>query len=284
MPKTILITGATGTVGGQVLPELVGRADLELRAAVRDFSKTALLPEGVIPVLFDYTKPETFGSALSGADSVFLVTMLGSDGVTQAKAFLGAAKQAGVGHIVKLSVTPTVRDLAIGRWHADIDDSLKTSGMAWTILEPGGFMQNFVETAMPRPDIFAPVGNAKHNLIDTRDIASVAAKALTEPGHEGKSYGLSGGESLNYSEIAAIISEACGHTVRYVDVPEAAARQGMLTAKMPEWLVDGILELQAWAKAGGGDHSTNTIRELLGRDPKTFREFARDYADAWKRA
>jgi len=156
--------------------------------------------------------------------------------------------------------------------------------MAWTILLPGGFMQNFVESTAPQPDggMYLPVGNAKGAFIDTRDIAAIAAKALTEPGHEGKEYTLTGPEEISYAEAAAIMSEASGRQIRFVDVPVSAARQAMLGAHMPEWLVDVILELHAWSKAGSGGEITATVQDVLGRPPHTFREFARDYAGHWK--
>jgi uncharacterized protein YbjT (DUF2867 family) len=285
MPKTILITGATGTVGSLVLRELAGRDGIRIRAAIRDMSKAANVQgPGVEAALFDYDKPETFPPACQGVDAVFMVSPFTPDGVEQSKAFIEAARAAGVRHIVKLSVTRRVADITVGRWHEAIDTALKTSGLAWTILLPGGFMQNFVESSMPRPDggIYAPVGNAKSAFIDTRDIAAVAAKALTEPGHEGKEYTLTGPEALSYADVAQIISEASGRQIRFVDVPEAAARQGMLGAGMPEWMVNVILELNAWTKSDGGAEITTTVQEILGRPARTFREFARDYAAQWK--
>jgi uncharacterized protein YbjT (DUF2867 family) len=285
MARTILVTGATGTVGSEVLRLLAGRDGILVRAAVRDLSKSAsLAAPGVEPVWFDYNKPEALSPACRGVDSIFMVSPFTPDGVAQSLALLIAAREAGVKHVVKLSVTRSLADITVGQWHAAIDDALKKSGMAWTILLPGGFMQNFVETTAPQPDggMYLPVGNAKGAFIDTRDIAAIAAKALTEPGHEGKEYTLTGPEDLSYTEVASIISEASGRHIRFVDVPEAAAREAMLGAHMPEWLVDVILELHAWSKAGSGGEITTTVQEVLGRPAHTFREFARDYADHWK--
>lgn len=286
MSKVILVTGATGTVGSHVLAELAGRAarkDLNLRAAVRDLSKFALVP-GADPVLFDYAKPETFPGALNGVDSVFMVAPFTPDGVEQAKAFIKAAKTAGVKQIVKLSVIRSVSEITVGRWHAAIDQALKDSGIAWTILLPGGFMQNFLEGSAPRPDgtMCLPVGDAKAAFIDVPDIAAVAAKALTETGHEGKEYTLTGPAAISHAEVAAEISKAAGRQIRFVDVPEEAAKKAMLDAHMPPWLVDVLVELSAWTKANGGAQVTNTVSELLGRPARTFAQFAKDNADHWK--
>ena len=285
MAKTILVTGATGTVGSDVLRGLAGRADLQVRAAVRDKEKSAALAgPGVELVWFDYTKPESLGPACRGVDAIFMVPPFTPDGVAQSLEFLKAARESGVKHVVKLSVIHSLSGITVGKWHAAIDEALKKSGMSWTILLPGGFMQNFVETSAPRPDgnMYLPVGNSKGAFIDTRDIAAIAVKALTEPGHEGKEYTLTGPEDVSYTEAAAIMSEVSGRQIRFVDVPPEAARQGMLAAHMPEWMIDVILELNAWAKASQGGEITTTVKDVLGRPAHTFREFARDYAAHWK--
>jgi uncharacterized protein YbjT (DUF2867 family) len=285
MAKTILVTGATGTVGGDVLRSLAGHKDIHIRAAVRDKEKSAALAgRNVELVWFDYTKPETLGTASRGADAVFLVPPFSPDNVAESIEFLEAAVESGVKHVVKLSVIRSLGDTTVGKWHAAIDEALKKSGIAWTILLPGGFMQNFVHGSAPRPDgnMYLPVGSARAAYIDTRDIAAVAVKALTEPGHEGKEYTLTGPADLSYTEMAAIMTEAAGRQIRFIDVPPEAARQGMLSAHMPEWMVDVILEINAWAKASKGAEITTTVKEVLGRPAHTFRDFARDHADRWK--
>jgi uncharacterized protein YbjT (DUF2867 family) len=285
MAKTILVTGATGTVGSDVLRGLAGRADVQVRAAVRDKEKSAALAgPNVELVWFDYTKPESLHPACRGVDAIFMVPPFSPDGVAQSLEFLAAASESGVKHVVKLSVIHSLSGMTVGQWHGAIDEALKKSGMAWTLLLPGGFMQNFVEGSAPRPDgnLYLPVGNAKSAFIDTRDIAAIAVKALTEPGHEGKEYTLTGPEDLSYTEAAAIMSEVSGRQIRFVDVPPEAARQGMLAAHMPEWMVDIILEINAWAKESKGGEITTTVKDVLGRPAHTFREFARDYADRWK--
>jgi len=285
VPRTILVTGATGTVGGDVLRGLLGRADIQVRAAVRDKEKSAALAgPNVELVWFDYTMPETLGTASRGADAAFMVPPFSPDGVAESLEFLAAASESGVKHIVKLSVIRSLGETTVGKWHAAIDEALKKSGMAWTILLPGGFMQNFVEGSAPQPDgnLYLPVGNAKVAYVDTRDIAEVAVKALTEPGHESKEYTLTGPADLSYAEMAAVMSEASGRQIRHIDVSPEAARQGMLSAHMPEWMVDAILEINAWAKASKGGEITTTVQDILGRPAHTFREFARDYAGHWK--
>jgi uncharacterized protein YbjT (DUF2867 family) len=285
MSNVILVTGATGTVGSQVVSELAGRADVQVRATARDLTKVpfAAAPN-VRPVLFNFERPETWPDALKDVDALFLVAPFTPAGVMQTQLFIEAAAKAGVKHIVKLSVIKSVGDITVGRWHAEIDAALKASGIAWTILQPGGFMQNFAENSVPRADgnIYAPVGDAVAAFIDTRDIAAVAAKALTESGHEGKEYTLTGPEDLSYPQAAQMIGEASGREIRFVDIPESAAKAAMEGMKMPDWMIQTLLELHAWSKASRGGHITNTVQEVLGRPARTFRQFTQDYAKVWK--
>ena len=285
MAHTILVTGATGTVGSEVLRLLKGRDGIQVRAALRNLQKKdSVAGPNVEPVLLDYDKPATFAAACQGADAIFIVPPFSPNGVEQAKAFIDAARAAGVRHVVKLSVIRSIGDITVRRWHEAINDHLKKSGMTWTILLPGGFMQNFVETAAPGPDgnLYAPAGDSASAFIDVRDIAEVAAKALTEPGHVGREYTLTGPADVSYAEVAAMMSEASGRAIRFVDVPESAARQGMLAAKMPEWVVDAILEIHAAARGKHGSEITTTVADVVGHPSRTFREFARDYAASWK--
>ena len=287
MARTILVTGAYGhrRLRCSARTRRVTTRGIHVRAAMRDLNRGATPNrlERRYVVLFDYDKSETLSPACQGVDSIFMVSPFTPKGVAQSQALLDAARAAGVRHVVDLSVSRSVGEITVGRWHAAIDASLKNSGMAWTLLLPGGFMQNFVKSSMPKPDggLYLPVGSAKASFIDTRDVAAVAVKALTEPGHEGKEYTLTGPEDLSYSEVAAIMSEVSGRQIRFVDVPEAAARQA-LSAHMPEWLVNAILELSAWSKNGGATEITSTVQDLLCRPAHTFREFACDYADRWK--
>src|SRR6266853_295743 len=135
MSKTILVIGATGTVGSEVLRQLAGRDGIHIRAAVRDLGKSPLVAgPGVTPVLFDYDGPETLPAACEGVDSIFMVAPLAPHGVEQSHILIDAARAAGVRHVVKLSVTRSLGGITVGRWHAAIDAALKNSGMAWTVL------------------------------------------------------------------------------------------------------------------------------------------------------
>ena len=156
--------------------------------------------------------------------------------------------------------------------------------MAWTFLRPNGFMQNFVTymgDGIRRDGAFySAVGDTKMSHVDVRDIAAVAVRALTEPGHEGKAYTLSGPEALSYDEMAAELSKALGRQVRHVKLSPAQLKAGMLAAGLPEEMADALLDLEAFYAAGRGGGITGDVKRVTGRDPRRFTETARDLAPA----
>jgi uncharacterized protein YbjT (DUF2867 family) len=145
-------------------------------------------------------------------------------------------------------------------------------------------MQNFLRTSAPRPDgaMYAPLEDSKTAYIDVRDIADVATRCLTESGHEGKAYTLTGPEAIGMQEVAAILSDVTGRSIRYVNIPESAAREAMHGANMPAWMVDMILDISATSRNGHAASVTPTVREVTGNPARTFRQFAQDNAKAWK--
>src|SRR5207248_7969217 len=161
-------------------------------------------------------------------------------------AFVDAAKHASVRRIVKLSAIGVGGEIqfTVGKRHAANEQHIRESGVAFTFLRPNSFMQNFITYFPPRNGaIYLPWGNGTASFVDTRDIASVAAKALTSHGHGGRIYTLTGPATLGIAEVALILSEVTGREFKYVDVPEAAARDGMLQAGVPPWQVELVLVL-----------------------------------------
>jgi uncharacterized protein YbjT (DUF2867 family) len=288
MSNTILVTGATGTVGSKVVQALAGKADVSVRVAVRDPAKAKGLGANAQPVAFDYAKPETIAAAVKGADRVFVLTPFQQDQVELGNRLVDAAKAAGVRHIVKLSAIGSDMEpgIQLGRWHRAVERHLEATGIAYTILRPANFMDNFIHYYPPQADgnIYLPLGTGAASYIDTRDIADVAALVLTTPGHDNKAYTLTGGEAVSTAQAAAHLSEATGRAINYVDVPEEAAKKAMLDLGMPGWMVDAMMELHGIVKAGYAAGTTDTVKELLGRAPRTFAQFARDNAAAWKKA
>jgi uncharacterized protein YbjT (DUF2867 family) len=234
---------------------------------------------------FDFENEDTFAEALEGVEKVFLLPPLMPNQVEVANAFVDAAKRAGVRHIVKLSVmnADTEPPFTFGKWHAASERHIHESGLAFTFLRPNSFMQNFMNHFPPRDGvIYLPWGNGKASFVDTRDIAAVAAEVLTGKGYEGNTYTLTGPAALGIAEVAKLLSEAAGREIKYVDVPEAAARDGMLQAGLPQWMVDALADLHASQKQDRWTAVTSDIEKVLGKPATSFEQFARDHADRFR--
>ena len=274
---TILVTGATGTVGSEVVKLLSQSNDVRLRVASRTPKAGG--------VVFSYDDAASMTAACQGADAVFWVMPPAPDHQAATERFLFAAKNAGIKHIVKLSVVSMAdpEPMIVARWHNEMETALRATGIPWTSLRPNGFMQNFLGNSAPRPDggMYLPIGNGAASYIDVRDIAAVAVKALTEAGQPGKIYELTGPEALTGTQVAQALSQVTGREIGYVDVPEAAARQAMLGAHMPPWMVDMILDIQLRTKNGTSAKVTQDVEMITGKPATTFLQFARDHAGRW---
>jgi len=285
MAKTILVTGATGTVGRDVV-KLLSQKGAALRAGVRDQAKARpRFGDDIAFVTFDFENEGSFAGALDGVAKVFLLPPLLPNQVKLTNRFVNAAKRAGIRHIVKLSaigVDDGTQATPI-KWHAANEQHIRESGLAFTFLRPNSFMQNFMTYFPPRDGtIYLPWGNGKASLVDTRDIAAVAAEALTSDGHEGKTYTLTGPAALGIAEVASILSETAGREINYIDVPESAARDGMLQAGLPQWQVEPLLELHATNKQNRWTALTADVQKVTGTPPIDFAQFARDHAEKFR--
>ena len=284
----ILITGATGTTGREVVRELRRLGAQGVRALVRDPARADFIREaGFETIAGDFGRPETLDAALAGVERALLLTPPTPDTVSQHQDFIIAAAGAGVRHVVKLSAIAADADApeGFGRWHGQSENLLKTSGLKWTILRPNFFMQNLLGQARQiaaTGGIYQPVGDARASFIDVRDIAAVAARALTEDGHEEQTYTLTGPEALSYHDVAAKLSEAAGRAIAYVPVSPEQFRAGALGAGLPEWLVSALERLNELFASGGAAEVTDAVRRVGRKEPTTFDRFARDHADAFK--
>jgi uncharacterized protein YbjT (DUF2867 family) len=281
----ILITGATGTNGGEVLKRLVQQG-VPVRAMVRNPAKAdALRQPNVEIVEGDFDRPETLASALAGVERAFLVTNSTDRAEQQQLAFVRAAGQSGVKHIVKVSqihadANSPVRFL---RYHAAVEAAIKASGMAYTFLRPNLFMQgllDFVPLIKEQNAFFAPIGDAKVSIVDVRDIADVAAAALTTEGHAGKTYDLTGPEALTHAQMAAYLSDVIGRPIAFVDIAPDAMRAAVVGMHMPEWQADGLIEDYAHYVRGEAAAVAPDIQQVTGKPARTFEAFVHDYASA----
>nr|MBI3612775.1 SDR family oxidoreductase [Nitrospirota bacterium] len=276
----ILITGATGTVGSELVKQLV-EARQKVRVLVRDPAKALKFGNAVEVVKGDLSKPETLGAAFAGVDKAFVLSVGPELATLEGNAY-DAAKRAGTKHIVKLSAVGIETDFFAeapgATWHYESESRLRGLGVAWTILRPGPFASNVINFwgIKQRGGLFLPTSNGKDTHIDPRDIAAVAVKVLTTPGHEGKIYELTGPELLSYAEVVQKIADVTGKPLKFVDAPEAAWRQEMLSAGFPPPMVDTLLVYFASVKAGRW-YVTSTVAELLGRPARSFDEWGRDH-------
>ena len=279
----ILITGATGNIGKEVLKQ-VAQTGMPVRAAVQSPGKTAI-PEGVDVAIVDYNQPETLRSALNGVDRVFLVGPPTAQLVALERKAVDVIASSGVRHLVKLSAMGG-RAATFPRQHAESEDYILSQGVPFTFLRPNGFMQNFVNYAsssIVRENVFyGSEGDGRISHIDIRDIAAVATRVLTEDGHIGHIYTLTGPEPLSNAQAAEMLSDVLGRPIRFVNLDPAQLRQALLSAGTPEWSAEALLDLQRLYREGGAAQVTLDVEQVLRRKPIRFAEFIRDYREAFE--
>ena len=281
----ILVIGATGAIGGEVV-RLLSRAGTPARALIRNPNQQQAL-SGISWVTGDLGKPATLPSHFAGCTTLFLLSGNGENAGDLQHNALVAARQAGIAHVVKLSAfgASSRSNSLIGRLHYQIEKELEASGMSWTMLRPHHFSQNLLSQAgniIKDGVVYSSSGDGKIPFVDTRDIAAVAAVTLTQPGHAGKKYVVTGGEKISYREATAILGRAIGKPLRFIDEPPDEARARLIRAGQAPALVDSLLAIAAYQRAGGPTETiTTVVQDLTGKPPRTFTEFARDYADAF---
>lgn len=285
MAKTILVIGSTGTVGSQVVAQLIDRGE-SVRAATRNPATAAERCRAPAKfVEFDFERPETFAAALEGADRVFLSARPGDEQADRvAIPLIDAMRTTGVGHVVNLTAmgAETRDDFALRK----VERYLEGSGIGFTHLRPNWFMQIFTigplamgirKTGMIR----VPAADARISFVDVRDVAATAAAALAEPGHSGKAYTLTGGQALDHREVAQVITEVSGRTIRYVAISDEAAREAIQAAGLSAERAERLLGFHRLVRAGFCMPISPDMQKVLGRAPISFERFARDHASCW---
>jgi len=282
----ILITGASGTVGKAVLAE-VTRTDAKCKAMYRSPAEAGKAPKGIATAIADFAKRETLSAALDGIETVYLVCSPVPDLVQLENNMIDACVAAGVKHIV-LNSALGAGDYpkSFPSWHRQVENKLRNTSLRYTILRPNSFHQNvpafFAPSIRAEGAFYSSMGNARVSFIDVRDIAAVAAKALTDSEHVGKTYELNGPEALSYTELAEKIAKHSGRSVKYVDIPAEAQRKAMLDQGMPAWQADALLDLQAYYTSGKGGATDGLLHQLLGRAPITMDRFLSEFAGEFR--
>ncbi|RSN22461.1 NAD(P)-dependent oxidoreductase [Amycolatopsis sp. WAC 04169] len=278
---TVLVTGATGTVGSALIPALLARG-VAVRAMTRDPGRSV---PGAETVVADLRDPESVAAALEGVDAAFLNSPSAADAAAHQIRFADLARDAGVKQLVVLSQYAANADSPVRflRWHAEVEEYVRKLGIDHTVLRPNLYLQALLgfSRTIAQGFIAAPIGDAAVSAIDTRDIAAAAAVVLTDAGHTGRTYTLTGPRAVTHTEIADALSMVMGRSIVFHDTSAdqfAAALNGLL----PPWQVDGLIEDYAHYARGEAAEVHTSVADLTGNPARDVTDFARDYAAAFE--
>jgi uncharacterized protein YbjT (DUF2867 family) len=284
----ILVTGATGTVGREVVRELRAAGE-PVRALVRNPDKAAeLAKQGAELARGDLGDVPSLDAAMKGVTRLFLLSSGDERQVALQGYAIQAARRAGLAQVVKLSVVGAAPDSPINllRWHAATERELESSGLGFTLLRPGFFMQNLLGNAQSikaQGVFYGAQGEGRSAMIDTRDISQAAAAVLRKPGpHLGKAYLLTGGEAHSLGEVAGQLGQLLGKPVKYVDVGPEALQKNLLGLGMPYWLASDLTNLARWGASGNASATSDSVRHLLGRAPRGLADFLKEHLGAFR--
>ncbi|MFE7440808.1 SDR family oxidoreductase [Streptomyces chartreusis] len=280
----ILVTGATGTIGSEVVRQLAARGE-KVRALTRD-PAAARVPSGVEAVPGHPGDRASVEGAMAGVAAAFLVGVFGPDDAERDRGLVEAARAAGVRRIVKLSTIGTgdPRLAGFGRWHLPGEEAVRGSGLEWTVLRPSAFASNTlawadaVREGTPAPN---PMGEGKQGVVDPRDVAEVAVRTLLEPGHTGRTYTLTGPETIGASGQAAVLGEILGRPVTLLSLTVDQRREQLLGAGLGVDYADSLMAGARFIEEGGNAVVTDDVPEVLGRPARSYREWAEDHRTAF---
>ncbi|HEY9854630.1 MAG TPA: SDR family oxidoreductase [Stenomitos sp.] len=292
----ILVIGASGRVGGELLGQfgglevlkLLGERDRPVRVLAQHAVQAASFEaKGLETALWAPGSSEPLEAAFSGVSRLFLVTPGSAEQVDLQLQAIRAAAKAGIQQIVKISDlgSSATSPIQHARWNWELEQAILRTGVAYTFLRADFFMQNFLLVIAPTvtaEDVFfVPSGEGRVPFVDLRDIAEVAVAALTEPGHENRVYDLTGPESLSFGDVARILSEAINRDVTYEDVAPETARETLVRSGLPDWFAHDLVELFGQVKEGlcaevSSDvpavthHPARSLRDFLGEARESF--------------
>jgi uncharacterized protein YbjT (DUF2867 family) len=285
----ILVTGATGNVGGEVVRNLHKRG-AGIRALARK-PESVSFPKGVEVVAGDLTDPESIRAAVKGVDKLFLLNAVVADELTQALTTYGIAKRAGVAHVTYLSVynAERFRDVPHFASKVSVESALHEFGVSYTSLRPGYFFQNdlALKPLLQQMGVYPmPIGTAGISAIDSRDIAEAAAITLTEHGHEGKTYDLVSSSLISGPGNAALWSKALGKQVTYTG-HDFDAWEKQMSKQIPAWMAyDMRTMLEGYVERGfaSTEADVSRVAKLLGHAPRTYESFVHEATEEWSKS
>ena len=273
----ILVTGATGTVGSEVVKQLV-QANQRVRVLARDPAKAKMkFGIAVEIVKGDLENPASLHAALKNIEAAFLATAPSERMVEQETNFIAAAETAGLPRLVKLSniLAAPESPAPLARFHAQIESRLAKSGIPATILRPSWFMSNFLMDAqsVKTGHLYSAMENGRIAFTNPFDVAAVAVAALLDPAHSGHNYKLTGPEALTYGEVAASFTRVLGYPVKYVGVDDASLHAALKAATVPEFIIDEILKISAMTRRGDLELESNAVQQVLGRPAHSIEQW-----------
>lgn len=279
----ILVTGSTGNVGSRLVRELLTRGQ-SVRAFTRSGDRSRF-DSRVEIATGDFTDKASLKKALNGVSHMYLLAS-GQDMQQNEANAIEAAKGAKLELLVHHSVAGAqYKATDIPRWHRAGEELIEQSGIPSVILRPGSFSSNslgWAETIKSHDTAYGALGDTSLPSIDPEDIAAVAATVLTTPGHTGKVYELTGPESLTSAQQVSILGEVLGRPLKYVNVPDDAARDAMLKLGWPPRYVDAMVSLIQTLRSIGRIEPTGGVKSVLGREPRSFRQWAESNAGAFR--
>jgi (4-alkanoyl-5-oxo-2,5-dihydrofuran-3-yl)methyl phosphate reductase len=282
----IFVTGASGTVGREVVAQLLAQ-EIPVRALTRDAARAKIDSRAAV-ITGDTTQPETFAHRLKGSDALFSV-VLGPEMAREEAALARVARDAGVKHIVKLSALGAGGDsgprVGIAGWHEAAERELAASGVPYTFVQATAFMSNLFfqrEPIVRTGKLFSNYGDGKLAFVHPRDIAAVAVAALTAPEqHRNKAYAVTGGEALSMHEVAKLLTDALGRKIEYVPVSDEATSDSLRKHGMPAETVAALLPFGKIVREGRASAVSPSVRDVTGRAPLTYAAWAQEYAPAF---
>ncbi len=276
----ILITTPNGKVGSEVAKHLIQQGK-PVRVGAHTVEKARAAFTGADVVPFDFGNEDAMRAALTGVTRLYLASP-GEMPAEPVQRAVDLAREAGVQHIVRLSALGVEQSDNPLR---DVERHIEHSGVAWTFLRPNWFMQNYntASAQAVRDGVLAePAGDGATGYVDARDIAAVAVATLTQDGHAGQAYALTGPAALTRAQVAEVLSRVTGREVRYTSISEAQFQEGLRGAGLPEAYVGLMTALYQVVRAGHTATVTDDVQRVTQRPATTFEQFARDHADAWR--
>lgn len=282
----ILLTGITGTTGKQIL-DLFCEQNIPVRAMVRDLDKVKdLSVPGLVLVQGDLEDETSIENAMNGVDKAFLLMSNVEQQLAIEKRFIDVAKKVGVSHLVKLSASgaDASSPALLKRYHGEAEEYLAQSGIGFTNVRPNFYMQNMLQCAASikaEDKFYLPFRNGRTGVTAVADVAEFIVTILSESGHEGITYDVTGPEVLSFYDLAAQMSEVLGREIAYVDLPAEEFSSQLLNWGTSEWYVKAVSELFGLIAQDQGTLVTDTFEKVCAKAPRSFRQFMQQHAAAF---